>query len=74
MPDPKRTGGGRWLLLPVLAVLCCAGPALLSAVGVGSLGIAVLTGDFAVAVVALILLLAVAALVVSRRRKTRSGG
>ena len=62
------------MLLPVLAALCCAGPALLSAVGVGSLGIAVLTGDLAVAVVALILLLAVVALGVSRRRRSRSGG
>ena len=73
-PGPgKPNRGGRWLALPAAAVLCCAGPALLTAVGAGSVGALVggATGSVVLAFAGLILLLATAAVTVRRRRRTR---
>ncbi len=71
--QPERSGW--WLALLVIPVLCCAGPALLAAVGVVSLGAlfaagtgqVVLAVTLAVAVVTTVAILAVR----SRRRSVR---
>ncbi len=36
--EPKRTGSGWTVALFAIPVLCCAGPALLAALGAGSVG------------------------------------
>jgi len=70
---PPRSGrGGWWVALAAVSVLCCAGPAVLAALGAGSLGAAVgsTTGNVALAVVG-VLVAAVALLVLLRRGERR---
>jgi hypothetical protein len=70
--DPRqRTGGGSlWVLgAAVLAMVCCAGPAVLAALGVGAAGtlLGVSLGVMALAVAGA-LLLAAAVVLIARRR------
>ncbi|GAC1611489.1 MAG: hypothetical protein NVS3B26_24860 [Mycobacteriales bacterium] len=68
-PKETRGNGGWWLAIPAVAVLCCAGPALLTAVGVGSIATLIggTSGRLAIAVAGLLLLGAAAAFAVRRR-------
>ena len=70
---PERSGW--WLALLAIPVLCCAGPALLAAVGIGSLGalVAAGTGQAVLAVVLAVAVLATAAVVSARRRRPPPG-
>lgn len=65
--------GGRWLALPALAIFCCAGSALLAAVGAGSVGVLLgeTTGSPVLVTAGLLLLLAAAARLLVRRRVRR---
>jgi len=81
---PDRTPGGRtdreqpvtsersgwWLALLAIPVLCCAGPVLLAAVGVGSLGaiLAAGTGQVVLATVLVVAVVTTVAVVLARRR------
>ena len=66
---PRRGGGWAWALL-ALPVLCCAGPALLAALGAGSVG-ALVGGATGSAVLALagLAVVCVAVAVLARRRR-----
>ena len=70
--EPRRNGGGWTVALFALPVLCCAGPAVLAALGAGSVGALVVggvTGSLVLAVVGLtVLCFAVAGFA---RRRTR---
>ncbi len=67
-PREPRHGGGRWkVALVALPVLCCAGPALLAALGAGSVG-ALLGGATGSAALAVAGLAVVAVAVLVRRR------
>ena len=73
-PEPKERGGW-WLALLAVPVLCCAGPALLAAVGIGSVSalFAAGTGRVVLAVALALAVLATVALVASRaRRRSRN--
>lgn len=70
--EPKKDRGGWVVALLAIPVLCCAGPALLAALGAGSVGALLggATGSVALAVAGLVLVcLAVA--VIARRRSQR---
>ena len=64
-----------WLAVLAIPVLCCAGPALLAAVGIGSLGalVAAGTGQVVLAVVLAVAVLATIAVASARRRRPPPG-
>ena len=74
-PKPKERGGW-WLALLAVPILCCAGPALLAAVGVGSLGavFAAGTGQSVLAVALVLVLLATVIVLVARSRRRSTNG
>ena len=71
---PKKPGGW-WLGLLAVPVLCCAGPALLAAIGIGSVGalLAAGTGRVVLAVALALTVLATVAVLTARTRR-RTGG
>ena len=71
----RREPGGWWLALLAVPVLCCAGPALLAAVGVGSVAalFAAGTGRTVLTVTLALVVLATVAVLTARTRR-RSGG
>lgn len=72
-PREPEQGRSRWLVaLFALPVLCCAGPALLAALGAGSVGALLggATGSVALAIAGLAVV-AVAVVVAARRRARR---
>lgn len=73
-PEPTERGGW-WVALLAIPVLCCAGPALLAAVGVGSVGalFAAGTGQVVLAI-ALALAVLTSVAVLTARARRRSGG
>lgn len=75
-PESEERSGW-WVALLAIPVLCCAGPALLAAVGVGSLGALVAAGTgrvvLAVALTLVVLVTASVLLARSRQRPTRRG-
>ena len=64
-----------WLAVLAIPVLCCAGPALLAAVGIGSLGalVAAGTGQVVLAVVLAVAVPATIAVASARRRRPPPG-
>jgi LPXTG-motif cell wall-anchored protein len=70
--EPKKTGSGWTVALFAIPVLCCAGPAVLAALGAGSVGALLggATGSVALAVAGLALICITAA-VIARRRTRR---
>ena len=75
-PEPQERSSW-WLALLAVPVLCCAGPALLAAVGVGSLGavFAAGTGQVVLAVsLALVVLTTVIVLIARARRRSAIRG
>ena len=73
-PEPPERSGW-WLALLAVPVLCCAGPALLAAVGVGSLGalLAAGTGQVVLAAALGLAVVIIVLLLVGRARR-HSGG
>lgn len=67
---PRTGAGGVWLL--GLPILCCAGPAVLAAVGAGSLtaGLGSITGSLVLLATGTAVLVVVA-VVLARRRRVR---
>ncbi len=70
--EPKQGGGGWMVALFALPVLCCAGPALLAAIGAGSVGalLSGATGSVALTVAGLAVV-GVSVAVLARRRARR---
>lgn len=77
-PEPPRPPerSGWWLGLLALPILCCAGAALLAAVGIGSVGalFAAGTGQAVLAVVLTVAVLATVAIFTMRRRRLAHRG
>lgn len=69
--DPSGRGSGWLVALLAIPVLCCAGPGLLAAIGISSLGagIALTAGSVALGVAGCALVAALVGLVVRRRRR-----
>ena len=72
-PDRTPERRGRWLALLAVPVLCCAGPALLAAVGVGSVGAlaGAVTGGVTLVAAGLVVAGGSAAVLLWRRRRIR---
>jgi len=74
-PSAKPERSGWWVALLAIPVLCCAGPALLAAVGVGSVGALFAAGAGQVVLaVALALAALTTVAVLTARARRRSGG
>jgi hypothetical protein len=70
-PREPKQGAGRWMVaLFALPILCCAGPALLAALGAGSVGVLLggATGSVALAIAGLAVAGVAVAVLVLRRR------
>ena len=69
---PKQRGTGWMVALFALPILCCAGPALLAALGAGTVGALLggATGSIALAIAGLAVLGAAVAVLTLRRRAT----